>query len=416
MKGSARILRVDTTQESGAAMTDPTYPETVGTRVARARKRRALTQHGLAERTRYSRSHIAQIESGHKVATPSFIAASAHAMGIDPTELTGQPYRGDTATDDRVHATIPEVRRAVATTDVPMDLGAAPRSLDSLAEEVQRIRELSKAARHVQVGTRLPAVLDELAVHTVESGTPRAWTLLNAAQALAASLARRLGYNDMATNAITAARWAASESEDPNLNQLAQLSRALLLLTLGAWSQGLQLVHRARADTDTSTPAGTAVAGALRLRAAILSARAGDTATAWDQYGHAGELAVQLPPQVPDYYALQFNHANVALHGAAVAVELRDFDEAIRRDHALDTSTSGLPPERRAHHEIDMARVHDESGDYDTALGRLLVAERVAPQMTRYHPSARMVIGHLVDIRRTIPEPLRGIQSRMRIR
>ncbi|MBB4931399.1 transcriptional regulator with XRE-family HTH domain [Lipingzhangella halophila] len=396
-------------------MPEPTYDDTIGTRVSRARKRRALTQHGLAERARYSRSHVAQVEAGHKVATPSFIATVASVLAVDPTELTGQPYRGETASDDQVHATIPEVRRALETVDIPGELEAPPRELDTLAEEVERLRRLSKAARHVQVGARLPAVLDELAVHAADSGTPRAWTLLNAAEALAAALARRLGYNDLAAGAIRSAGESARRSDDPNLPRLAQLSRALLLLTFGAWPQGLRLVQRAGEGMDTDTDAGRAVAGALRLRAAILSARADEPSAAWEHYAQAVEVARHMPKQAPDFYALQFNRANVALHGAAVAVELRDFDQAVKRDRTIDTTMTGLPPERRAHHEIDMARVYNETGDHDTALRRLLEAERVAPQMTRYHPSARVVIGHLVDVRRTIPEPLRGIQSRMRI-
>jgi hypothetical protein len=61
----------------------------------------------------------------------------------------------------------------------------------------------------------------------------------------------------------------------------------------------------------------------------------------------------------------------------------------------------GLVPQRRAHHEIDMARMHVETGDYERATARVLGAERTAPQMTRFHPSARAVVGHLVDVRRT---------------
>jgi len=35
--------------------------------------------------------------------------------------------------------------------------------------------------------------------------------------------------------------------------------------------------------------------------------------------------------------------------------------------------------------------------------------------MTRYHPTARLVVRHLVDVRRTLPEPLRGLHARMRV-
>jgi hypothetical protein len=104
----------------------------------------------------------------------------------------------------------------------------------------------------------------------------------------------------------------------------------------------------------------------------------------------------------------------VAIHGAAVAVELGELDEASRRDREMDARLlASSPPERRAHHFIDMSRVHVETGSYDKALDRLVEAERIAPQMTYFHPSARTVVAHLADVRRTLPEPLRRLQMHM---
>lgn len=394
--------------------------ESIGQRLARARKRRALTQQGLALRSNYSRSHISQVEAGQKVATPAFVAAMANALAVDPAELYGQPYRGQTSRDDRIHAAIPDIRRALFYIDAPPDLEAPPRDVEELAAEVTALRRLSLNARHVQVGARLPALLAELAVQVHLSEQPRAWGLLNAAQAVAVTLARRLGYNDLATVGIQYAALAGASSDDANLPRLAQLSRALLLLTIGSWETGLRLVRQAGHGMDLDTPQALAVYGALQLRAAVLSARGATsgltTATdAWQHYEHAVEIAQRLPARVPDYYALQFNRANVALHGAAVAVELRDLDEALRRDQALGLPAGALPAERRAHHEIDMARVHTELSDPERAMSRILAAEKIAPQMARYHPSARAVVTHIADQRRALPEPLRGLLSRMHI-
>lgn len=387
----------------------------IGPRIARARKRRALSQQGLAQRMNYSRSHIAQVEAGHKMATPAFVAAAASALAVDPAELFGQPYRGETARDDRVHAMIPHIRHALETIDIPADLEAPPRSLDELKREVAALRRLYMAASYVRLGARLPALLTELSVHVNESPSPRAWELLNASQALAAGLARRLGYNDLAAIGIRGAAEAAEHGDDPNLPRLAGLSRALLLMTMGAWGQGLRLVQHAGTGMDLSSPASRAVYGALQLRAAVLSARAGEESAAWAHFGLAEEVVRRYPERGRDFYALQFNAANVALHGVAVAVELRDFDEAVRRDRAPDFRTTGLPSERRAHHEVDMARALLELGHDRSALGRLLSAEKAAPQMVRYHPAARAVVTHLVDRKRELPEPLRGIQSRMHL-
>jgi transcriptional regulator with XRE-family HTH domain/tetratricopeptide (TPR) repeat protein len=395
--------------------------ETTGQRVARLRKLRGLTQHGLAARAHVSRGLIAKVETGERVATPAFIAAVSTALNADPTEISGQPYRGDTTGKDRVHATIPEVRRALDTVDVPPDLGMEPRPVADLAREVERLRQCSLNARFLDVGTSLPAVLTELAIHAHTTDSPKVWRHVNAAQALAASMTRRLGYMDLATAAIRDAAASAARSDDPNLPALALLPRALMMMMYGSWLAGLTLVRNAAARVDEDTPQALAVQGALNLRSAILSARGTQTGTttesqAWDHHAAAVEAARQLPPRAADFYALQFNPANVAIHGAAVAVEMGDYDEALRRDAQIAPQMlASLPAERRAHHRIDMARAYVELGKRDKALSSLVDAEKAAPQMTRYHPSARGVAAHLVDHHRTIPEPLRGLAKRMQV-
>lgn len=88
-----------------------TTPSTghIGGRIARIRKRRGLSQHGLAARTGYSRSHIAQVETTKKVATPAFIAAMAAGLSVDIGELYGQPYIRDRS-DDQVHGVVSDLR------------------------------------------------------------------------------------------------------------------------------------------------------------------------------------------------------------------------------------------------------------------------------------------------------------------
>ncbi|MEV6984894.1 hypothetical protein AB0M95_27035 [Sphaerisporangium sp. NPDC051017] len=251
-------------------------------------------------------------------------------------------------------------------------------------------------------------------MHAYDRDTPRSWRLLNATQAVAAALARRLGYNDLAAFGIERA---AARSDDPNLPRLVQLSRALLMMTAGAWKPGLTMVRRAGERMDADTTEARVVSGALQLRAAMLSARDGDAGAAWEHYGAAAEVAQRLPKRAQDFYALQFNLANVEVHGAAVAVELEDFDDAIRRDAQMTTrwqkTPSGLPPERHAHHEIDMSRALVSVGAFDKALRRLVNADKIAPQMTRYHPMARESTARLLDHYRTLPEPLRVLQDRM---
>jgi transcriptional regulator with XRE-family HTH domain len=385
--------------------------EGIGRRIARKRRARGLTQQGLADRAFVSRSLIQQVETGRKPATPSLVAAVAAALHVDPGEVYGQPYRAANGRD-RVHDAIDEIRRALVCVDVPPDLDVPPRPLGKLAAEVARARQLLYATRLSQAGDRLPALLTELAVHATETGAPQAWTLLNAAQMVASSLTRSLGYYDLASLGIERAAAAADRSDDANLPRLAQHRRALLLMTIGAWQSGMKLVRRASEGMDLDTPGARAVYGALQLRAAILSARAGNAGDAWEHHGLAAEAVQQLPARAPDYYNLQSNAANVGIHGVAVAIELADFDEAIRRDADLSLPAT-ITAERRAHHDIDMGRALVSTGQWDAALRRLLRAESTAPQMTRYHPMARESVGRLIDHHRALPEPLRALQDHM---
>ncbi|MFI6522393.1 helix-turn-helix domain-containing protein [Spirillospora sp. NPDC050679] len=396
-------------------MPDEAAPERVGVRVARARKRRGLTQHGLAQKARYSRSHIAQVEAGLKMATPSFVAAIAAALGVDPAEIYGQPFRGRTPKADAVHAAIPDIRRTLVFVEVPPDPDGPPRPVAELRAELAALRELQAASRHRQVGTRLPSVLEELTWHAHGSGAPQVWADLFRAHETAADLCRKLGYHDLANGCLNAARESAARSEDPHLPLLVALRRSLLLAALAQWRPALALLDRAAGAVDDTRPDAAEIRGTAHLRAAVVAARAGDGATAWEHHGAAAELR-RASDEPGDVHGVTtgFVPANVAVHGAAVAVELGDMDEALRRDAGLGArSLAGLVPERRAHHEIDMARAHVETGDHDRALARLVSAQDTAPQMTCYHPSARALVTHLVDVRRTLPEPLRRLHVLM---
>jgi transcriptional regulator with XRE-family HTH domain len=391
--------------------TTPDPDEGIGRRIARKRLARGWTQRALADRAHVSLSLIKQVETGAKPASPSLVTAAATALHVEPAELYGQPYRG-TSQADRVHDTIHDVRRALAYSDIPPDLDTPPRSLDVLAGEITSMQRLLQASRVAQVGARIPAVLVEVAAHAHETESPRAFRLLNRAVAVAVSLARRLGYGDLASLGVEHAARAAARSDDPNLLTLADFSRSAIYLGIGAWTPGLKVVRGLAGRIDRDTPVTQSIYGACHLRAAIICARAGMTADAWEHHGIAAEVAEEVPARTPDVYGLQFSRANAAIHGAAVAVELTDYDEAIRRDGVL-TLPRGISAERRAHHDIDMGRALVSTRRWDAAMRRLVQAERTAPQMTRQHPMARESAGRLVDHYRALPEPLRALQTHM---
>ncbi|MFC0863241.1 helix-turn-helix domain-containing protein [Sphaerimonospora cavernae] len=398
-------------------MDDAFAHDMIGRRIAHARKLRDLTQRELAERVPCSKSLIAQVEGGHKPATPSLISAVARVLHVDVTELTGQPYRGATAATDRIHEAIPQIRQALAHWDIPPDPDVAPRPLPELAAVVDHTNRLRETTRYTELGGALPALITELSAHAHTATAPdrgHVFGLLSTAYTGAYSLACKLGYTDLMSIAVERAIWAAWQSDDPLLPAVAEYKRTMAFMVSGAYAGGMHLLHRAlrRLEPLSDDRALLSVYGSLHLRQAILAARDNRPTTAWDHIGAAQEIAVRTG-DTPDY-GLSFGPSNTAIHSVAVAVELGDADEAIRRNADLVLPPS-MTPERTSHHYIDLSRAWLWQGRWDKALGCVLTAERIAPQMTRYHPMSRETVARLLDLQRRLPSPLRGLARRMGI-
>lgn len=391
--------------------------EAVGRRIARARKLRGLTQIGLAGRAHISKSLVAQVESGHKPATPSLIAAVASALDIDITDLTGQPYRGADARSDRIHASIPPIRQALVYWDIPPVLDVPPRPITDLTAETAQVNRLRKQASYTKLGPLLPALISELTVHAHQArGADRAtaFRLLTDAYAAVDSMAYKLGYMDLFALAVERMSWAASQTDDPLLRLVATIRRSSAFLATGAWAGGMRLLDRAGREIEDSLsghPSALSVLGTIHLRSAILAARAGRAGPAWDSISRAAEISRRVGKDTQDY-GLLFGPTNVAIHEVAVAVELADADEAVRRAANL-TLPDGVARERTSHHYIDLSRAWLWQHNHPKALACIAKAEQLAPQRTRYHPMARETVRRLLDAQRRMPEPLRGIAARM---
>ena len=391
--------------------------DAIGRRVAHARKLRGLTQIGLAGRAHVSKSLIAQVESGHKPATPSLVAAVSAALNVNLTDLTGQPYRGTNARSDRIYTAIPQIRQALVYWDVAPILDVPPRPLDELAAETERAGQLRMQASYVELGDLLPALLLELTVHAHQARDAqraRAFRYLADAYTAVDSMAYKLGYMDLFAIAAERMAWAANQADDPLLRPVSAIRRSSAFMAAGAWYGGMRLLDRAGREIEdglSDQPGALSVLGAVHLRTAIMAARGGRASPAWDAISRAREVCDRIGHETRDY-GLLFGPANVAIHEVAVAVELGDADEAVRRNAHL-VLPAGLARERSSHHYIDLSRAWLWQRDHAKALACVTKAEQLAPQRTRYHPMARETVTRLLDIQRRMPEPLRGIAARM---
>lgn len=383
----------------------------VGARIAVIRKTRGWTGRELARRAHVSYSLLAKVESGAAPASPAPIGAVARALRVDVPRITGQPYeepQGGQAA--RLHGAIGAIRRSVDTYDLP-DETIVPRQLLALSDDVRRMSALGQAAKFAQMGDELPGLLDELgaAVHTAdEAARQPLYGLLAEAYSGASAIANLLGYLDLRSQIVERIRWASELSGDPLRVQRVRWQRTASLMAVGGYAQGLKLMERVRSDLGDNLSAMTgpalSVYGSSHLRSAILAARASKTngagyaQDAWAHVEAARQVAVRIGQDRNDY-GLAFGPSNVAQHEVAVAVELEDGSEAIRRARGLQLGPS-VPPVRRGHHYIDLARGYAMAEDYTASLRCLQEARRIAPQQTRHHPMVRDTVLSIAAARR----------------
>ncbi|WP_280487009.1 helix-turn-helix domain-containing protein [Nocardia farcinica] len=375
----------------------------IGDRTARARKFARLTQPQLAQKANVSLSLLRKVEQGARPASPAFIAAVAHAIGVNIEELTGQPYAP--ARDDAgAHATVRELRRRIlAFTDEPL---TEPATLDELAAALERVVDGMRRARYGDQTAELPDVIHGL--HVLAADEPpgqrleRIHSMLAYAYNRASSIAYRYGYLDLAGLAAERCVWAAERSGDPVWPIAAEYHRALILLYSGAYASGTRVIDRARDASERlpSTPGLLAVRGALHLRGSILSARALDGDTANEHLREARRIgeAITGPAGFEDY-GTQFQLPNVAIHAVAVPVELSDGATAVARAEQIRLPAS-VAPSRAGHHWIDVSRAWLLHGDKQRALAGLDQARRVAPELTRNHPQVHETVRVLARARR----------------
>lgn len=119
------------------------------------------------------------------------------------------------------------------------------------------------------------------------------------------------------------------------------------------------------------------VYGALRLQLAVIAARTERAEQARQHLARSREVADRLGRDRNDYQT-EFGPTNVALHEVAVAVDLGDAGEAIRRASTFDAS--GLSAERQGRMLIDVASAWTQWRNVERALAALEDAERIAPE------------------------------------
>lgn len=381
-----------------------------GTRIREQRRLARLTQRGLAARIPYSYSLLNQVECGARPATSTFVAAVAHALGIDVTVLTGQPYMTELQRD-RLAELVRPIREAL---DL-YDLGANPDLVARPAAELVTAADHLCAevrATHIRNAARaLPGTIAELTHTAWSSPSTELWQALASTYRTAHDITVKLGYYDLSAVALDRMAWAAERASDPCLGAVRQYMRALVYFREGEYTIGQRLVASGHGIVGQAKPTREvlAVTGQLHLGASVICARAEDQAAVDRHIKEARAIAKGIG-DASDVHWLSFGPANVALHRMSAAVEMGQYDEALTQARKIRLPAS-LATSRRAHFLIDRARTEMETGLTDKALEHLIEARKAAPEQTRYHPGARETIRGLVHLSRRTPDTLNHMAS-----
>ncbi|MEV6759468.1 helix-turn-helix transcriptional regulator [Streptomyces sp. NPDC051105] len=376
-----------------------------GARIKEQRRLARLTQRQLADRLPFSYALLNSVECGLRPATADFVAACAKALNIDVTVLTGQPYMTELQRD-RLAVLVRPIREALDLYDLGPnpDLTARPApqlitAADELCAEV-RATHLRNAAR------ALPGLIAELTHAAWSTPTTELWQALASTYRTAHDISVKLGYYDLSAVALDRMDWAAQRASDPCLAAVRQYMRALVYFREGEYRIGQRLVAAGHSVVGQAeeTRESLAVAGQLHLGASVISARADDQAAVGRHIDEARQIAKRIG-DASDVHWLSFGPANVALHRMSAAVEMHQYDDALKQARKMKLPTQ-LATSRRAHFLIDRARAEMETGSTEKALEHLVDARRMAPEQTRYHPGARETITGLVHLSRRTPDTL----------
>lgn len=396
----------------------PQAKKEFGTRVARARRLRGLTQVELAKTLDRSVAWMSQVERGTRhIDRMSVLEELAEKLEVPLAELLADPPAAST----QVPASGPVERlRAILLTARALPHADSASPVIDLAEVS---RELDTAWEHVHSGeyTEL-AVLLEPVVPTLDrlcagldSGNPAKELLASAYQAMAAAFSK-LGEIDDAWISSDRAFDAARSSGDPLLTAVSVFRQCVVFQGARRYTyverEARNVAEALEGRFDELGDPGRSVWGVVTLQRAVAAARSNEADHAYALIDAARSVAAVVGDGRNDFHT-EFGPANVAIHEVAVAVDLGDAGRALRVAGTIDAGS--LSAERRCRLLIDIARAHAQRRDGAQAVQALLGAEALVPAITRQDHYVQQVTRDLLTVSDGPSPKLRGLAERIGI-
>lgn len=373
-----------------------------GQRIARARRRRGLSQAVVAGLAGRSESWLSQVERGvRQVDSHAVLTRLAEVLHTDISELTGPPGGEG---EQRMYEPGAAIEAAMLDySDTAASLGDAPgRDVSTAHLQGTATAALAayQAARYDEAGRMLPALVREAEAAARAPGgmSPEACEARAVAYDVTAALLHRVGAASLAWLAADRAITAAALSGRPARAAAAAWRLSHVIGGRRQPGHALALAVMA-ADALQRTPGGEPerleALGALHLAAASAAAAAFDRATAEAMLGRARGIAVETGNV--NRLGTAFGPANTAMHAMSAALALGDARAAVEAGEAIDPDA--LPAGctgRRTQVRLDLARAYSMRRQDAAAVNMLLAAERLSPDLVRYDAATRDVLGVLL--------------------
>src|SRR5436305_557183 len=322
----------------------PAEREASGQRIARARRRRGLSQAVLAGLVGRSESWLSQVERGKRgVDSHSVLVRLAEVLRVDIEELTGSADRDET--DRRAYTAAPLIEQAMMGygTPSPLDSGDEPgreASLDFLRAQARSAYRAYQATRYDAAGRILPGLIRgvETAARTTGTASPAACAVRARVYDTTAALLSRVGEPFLAWAAADRAMFAAEQSGDPLLAAARAWRMSYMITGRKHPQEALDLAMTAAAALERKTralsPERLSVYGALHLAAATAAAASFDRATAQSLLGTARGIADRT--EEANHLGTAFGPVNVAIHAISASLKLGDPRAATEAGEAPD--------------------------------------------------------------------------------
>jgi transcriptional regulator with XRE-family HTH domain len=377
-----------------------------GQRIARARRRRGLSQAALAGLAGRSESWLSQVERGiRQIDSHSVLLSLAEILRVDITELTGDEPGDPQASR---YTAAQEIERAMMAYDaleslIGEDAAVQTPDLSRLRLGVDRVNRAYQAARYNEAGRILPALIRR--VETTARTCPRqdviaVSTMRAQVYQATATLLSRVGETGLAW---TAGDRAVTAAEHAGAGLLAAVSAFRLAHVFTRRKQAAQahdLVTGAASALERSgsqsDPERLSVLGGLHLAGALAAAADFDRAAADRSLTAARRVADRLGEDRNDHWTA-FGPTNVRIHEVSAAVTFGDADTAVETGETLDLQRlpAGLGG-RRSQVSLDLARAYAQQRYDAAAVNMLISAEQAAPQLIRYDTAAHDLLAMLL--------------------